>query len=73
MDFDYGDQHDHTAEIIERVCKVIDKYRKGEEWVMTREELIHIAEDFNKWLEETAEKYGLDKDDVQSMIKQFLM
>lgn len=27
MDFDFGDYYDHTDEIIEMVCKVIDKYR----------------------------------------------
>lgn len=27
MDFDFGDYYDHTNEIIEMVCKVIDKYR----------------------------------------------
>ena len=40
---------------------------------MTREEAINIAEDFSKWLEDTAEKYGWDKDDVQDLIKWFLM
>ena len=27
MDFDFGDYYDHTNEIIEMVCKTIDKYR----------------------------------------------
>ncbi len=27
MDFDFGDYYDHTDEIIEMVCKVIDKYK----------------------------------------------
>ena len=40
---------------------------------MTKEDLIHIAEDFNKWLEDMAEKYNLDKNDVQDLIKQFLI
>lgn len=40
---------------------------------MTREGAISIAEEFNQWLEDIAEKYGWDKDDVQSLIKQFLM
>lgn len=40
---------------------------------MTREEAISIAEEFSEWLENIAEKYGWDKDDVQSLIKQFLM
>lgn len=40
---------------------------------MTREELICIAEEFSKWLEDIAEKYQTDKDEVQAVIKQFLM
>lgn len=28
MDFDFGDFYDHTSRIIEKVCEVIDKYRK---------------------------------------------
>ena len=37
------------------------------------EELVSIAEEFNKWLEDMAEKYGWDKDDIQALVKQFLM
>lgn len=40
---------------------------------MRNEELLCIAEEFNKWLEDMAEKYKLDKDDIQSLIKQFLI
>ena len=40
---------------------------------MTREELICIAEEFSKWLEDIAEKYQADKDEMQAVIKQFLM
>ncbi len=40
---------------------------------MTREEAMSIAEEFNEWLEDVAEKYRWTKDDVQSLIKQFLM
>lgn len=38
--------------------------------------MIDIAEDFYKWLkdmEEKYEKYGWDKDEIQSLIKQFLI
>ena len=31
MDFDFGDYYDHTDEIIEMVCKVIDKYKAESE------------------------------------------
>ena len=34
---------------------------------------ISIAKEFNQWLEDMAEIYGWDKDDVQALIKQFLM
>ena len=37
------------------------------------EELVSIAEEFNKWLEDMATKYRWDKDDVQALVKQFLM
>lgn len=40
---------------------------------MTRNDAICIAEDFNEWLENMAERYNLDKDDVQALIKQFLI
>ena len=40
---------------------------------MTIEETMSIAEEFNQWLEDIAEKYKWTKDDVQSLIKQFLM
>ncbi len=29
MNFDFGDYYDHTDEIIEMVCKAIDKYKEG--------------------------------------------
>jgi len=38
---------------------------------MTREEAISIAEEFSEWLETMAEKYGWNKDDVQSLINSF--
>ena len=31
MDFDFGDFYDHTNEIIEMLCKVIDKYKAESE------------------------------------------
>jgi len=40
---------------------------------MERAEVISIAEEFSEWLEDMAEKYGWDKNDVQALIKQFLM
>lgn len=40
---------------------------------MTSKEILGLAEDFNKWLEDMAEKYRQDKDDIQELVKQFLM
>ena len=39
----------------------------------SKEKVINIAEEFNEWLEDMTEKYGWDKDNVQALIKQFLM
>ena len=36
-------------------------------------DVISIAKEFNQWLEDMAEIYRWDKDDVQALIKQFLM
>ena len=35
--------------------------------------LVPLGEDLNKWLEEMSKKYNIDKDDIQVIIKQFLM
>ena len=40
---------------------------------MTAADLIAIAEDFNLWLHEASIKYGMDQDDLQEIIKQFLI
>lgn len=37
-----------------------------------RQKMIEIAKSFDEWLEETAKQYEMPKDDVQSLIKQFL-
>ena len=38
-----------------------------------QDRLIRLADDFDTWLVEMAEKYGMHKDDVQERIKEFLM
>ena len=38
-----------------------------------RDKMIHIAESFNEWIETTAQEYNMSKDDVQDLIKQFLV
>jgi hypothetical protein len=40
---------------------------------MRSEDAINIAKEFNEWLEDIAEKYGWDKNDVQALIKWALM
>lgn len=40
---------------------------------MTIEQLIEIAEKFNKWLENISSEYCINKNDLQSIIKQFLI
>lgn len=40
---------------------------------MDREDLICLAEDFNKWLDMMSEKYNWNKDDIQALIKQLLI
>ena len=40
---------------------------------MNKDDLLNIAIDFNEWLKEMEEKYQIDKDNVQDIIKQFLM
>lgn len=37
-----------------------------------REKLIHIAMQFDKWLEDTANELNMDKNEVQALIKQLL-
>lgn len=39
---------------------------------MTDLDLLKIAYKFNQWLKKTAEEYGMDKDDLQEIIKMFL-
>ena len=34
--------------------------------------MLSIAEDFDSWLEEMAEKYNMPKDEIQALIRQFL-
>ena len=40
---------------------------------MTAEQLIEIAEKFNKWLEDISTEYQIGKTDLQDIIKQFLI
>ena len=38
-----------------------------------QKDMLSMAEEFNKWLEDMSERYSLDKDDIQAYIKLFLM
>lgn len=40
---------------------------------MTQEQLIKIVEEFNNWLDGVSLKFDVDKQDLQEIIKQFLM
>ncbi len=40
---------------------------------MTREQLIEIAEKFEKWLDNVSAEYQIDKMDLQDIIKHFLI
>ncbi len=40
---------------------------------MTQEDLFELAEDFNEWLKNMSIKYDCYEDDIQEIIKQFLM
>lgn len=40
---------------------------------MTREQLIEIAEKLDKWFEDISSEYGISKNDLQYIIKQFLI
>ena len=48
-------------------------HRKGKTMITKSGlDLVEIAELLNQWLTETAEKLNMDKDDLQTLIKQFL-
>lgn len=36
------------------------------------QKLLSIAEEFDNWLEKMAQEYSMPKDEIQSLIKQFL-
>jgi hypothetical protein len=38
-----------------------------------QKDILCIAEEFNKWLDDMYERYSLDKDDIRAYIKLFLM
>lgn len=40
---------------------------------MSIDQLIEIAEKFNKWLNEISDEYRISKDDLQDIIKSFLI
>lgn len=40
---------------------------------MSTDQLIEIAEKFNKWLNEISDEYQISKDDLQDIIKSFLI
>ena len=62
------------AEEIIKVLEQINEEQKDREVnEMSTDQLIEIAEKFNKWLNETSDKYRIDKNDLQNIIKSFLI
>lgn len=59
-----------SEEILEAHNMAVEalKEKRRQKMVETTE-LIGVAEDFNKWLDDMSEKYGWDKDDIRSLIK----
>lgn len=39
---------------------------------MTKDDVLLIAEEFSKWLNEMSEKFNEDTDDIQAIVKHFL-
>lgn len=68
------------AEEIIEVLELISEEQRDEEqgdkevnMSMSTDQLIEIAEKFNKWLNETSDEYQIGKDDLQGIIKSFLI
>ena len=61
------------AEEIIEILELISEEQRDEEVNMSTDQLIEIAEKFNKWLNETSDKYQIPKSDLQGIIKSFLI
>ena len=62
-----------AEEIIEALEQINKEQRDRKVNKMSIDQLIEIAEKFNKWLNETSDEYQISKDDLQDIIKSFLM
>lgn len=62
-----------AEEIIEALDQINEEQRDRKVNKMSIEQLIEIAEKFTKWLNETSDEYQIGKDDLQSIIKSFLI
>ena len=62
----------HTLEILENKDKIPHITADTTLEEMQRK-VLSIAEDFDKWLEEMQRIYGISKDEIQALIKQFLI
>lgn len=61
------------AEEMIEVLEQISEEQRDKEVDMSIDQLIEIAEKFNKWLNETSDEYQISKDDLQGIIKSFLI
>ena len=61
------------AEEMIEVLEQISEEQRDKEVDMSIDQLIEIAEKFNKWLNETSDEYQIGKDDLQGIIKSFLI
>jgi len=61
------------AEDIIEVLEQIGEEQRDGEVNMSMDQLIEIAEKFNKWLNETSDEYQIGKNDLQDIIKSFLI
>lgn len=62
-----------AEEIIEALDQINEEQRDKKVNKMSIDQLIEIAEKFNKWLNETSDEYQIPKDDLQDTIKSFLI
>lgn len=63
-----------TSVLIKQKCRCIGVHESDTSMLEEmQQKLISIAEDFDKWLEEMAKKYNMPKDEIQALIKQFLI
>lgn len=51
----------------------MDENKLNELMSLLESNILCVAEEFNAWLEDMEENYGMDKDEIQFLVKQFLI